>query len=85
MTTKTSKAALQAAIKRAQLAQGEAMWTNGYRAGRLQAGVTDEAEQARLYAKELAQHKIRERAEATVERHLAGFARVVRASARGTR
>jgi len=49
-----ARIALRQAIDRACIARGEAQWTNGYRAGLLQAGMANEADG--LYRKEMMQY-----------------------------
>jgi len=71
---------LRQAIDVACIARGEAQWTNGYRAGRNASGTQSEAEDGRLYAKEIAQFEYCGKAEARVERLIAALIFAVRPS-----
>lgn len=76
MTVAKARAALRRAIDRACIARGEALWTNGYRAGRY---TFNEAEDARLYKKEMGQLGMCTVAELSVERAIKAYARALRA------
>jgi len=69
---------LRRAIQAACVARGEALWTNGYRAARQACGAESENEDARLYAKEIAQFEHCAKAEARVDRLIAALVFAVR-------
>ena len=71
---------LRQAVDRACIARGEVQWTNGYRCAINAPGPSRAPEEARLYDKEMNQLRICATVEATVERAMRAFARVVRQS-----
>jgi hypothetical protein len=67
MSRLTALERLMAAMDLCALTRAEAMWTNGYRAGRLGGGKADE-EEGRLYAKEQVQFAVNARTEKAFRR-----------------
>lgn len=73
---------LLSVIERAHVARGEAQWTDGYRAATSRY-LDNKQEEDRLYAKEFAQWREYDKAEARVSRAIAAYARAIRVERSG--
>lgn len=79
---RSAREALRAAVDECCVARGEAQWVNGYRTGRANCGAESEAEDKRLFDKEMRRFEWCAVVEQRMERKIAALIRQARMAGR---